>query len=360
MSSPAAVPFWRYNFFQLMRLIEGRLQPPGQAGLAGRLSLAPLRVLPEPALRFPAAEVSAYDPAGASPSQPARMRVTFGGLYGVQSPLPGYFLDDIARGAPGADALAGFLDIFNHRLNLLHYEAWKKYRYPQRFEPGGRDRLSRSLLGLAGLALDGAQAGTPLPPAHLLAYLGPFSQRSRSAEGLRGVVAQRLGGTAVHIEQWVPRWIELAQPLPLRRAGGAAGAPCIGDDAVLGRRMPDRAGKVRIVVGPLAADGVAACLPGGRDFDDVVALARLYLGRTVDFDLCVLLSTAGLPPAALRRGGPRLGWTSALRGPLPGRLRITVHDCGSRAGPRAPLDPVAPLSLPAPLLSGASGGPPPG
>lgn len=50
--------------------------------------------------------------------------LTFMGLYGVQSPLPDYFLQQalFARGA----CLRAFLNLFNQRFYELLYQAWKK------------------------------------------------------------------------------------------------------------------------------------------------------------------------------------------------------------------------------------------
>jgi predicted component of type VI protein secretion system len=42
------------------------------------------------------------------------------------------------------------LDLFHHRIITRYYAIWRKYHYPAGFRPGGQDRLSQALLGLAG------------------------------------------------------------------------------------------------------------------------------------------------------------------------------------------------------------------
>lgn len=55
------------------------------------------------------------------------------GLYGVESPLPTTYQDDIAQRQEGSDVAAEFLDIFNHRLITQFYRIWRKYSYPATF-----------------------------------------------------------------------------------------------------------------------------------------------------------------------------------------------------------------------------------
>ena len=327
-----SMPYWQYNYFQLLRLIEQGLPNGQHLGLNTLPAQEPLRVLPEPSLRFPGAEISSYGVAAPRGELPAwqppwqEMRVTFGGLYGVQSPLPYHFLDDIARKAPGAEVLAAFLDIFNHRFYLLQYQAWKKYRYAQQFQASGMDRISQCLLGLGGFALAGSAGRTRLPLAHLLAYLGPFSQRVRNAEGLRSIVCEYLGSREVRVEQLAPHWVTLdaRASLASRERGGTL---ALGDNVVLGKRVLDPAAKLRVCIGPLSVQRFFECMPGGKEHDDLVALIRLYLGAHIEFDLRLQLLTEGLPPAQLRRGGLRLGWTTVLAGALPRVATVTVRNC---------------------------------
>jgi type VI secretion system protein ImpH len=86
------------------------------------------------------------------------------GLYGVESPLPTHYIDDITQRREGYEATADFLDIFNHRLIAQYYRIWRKYSYPATFEEGGKDKTSQYLLGLAGSGLTAAQTVSPRRP----------------------------------------------------------------------------------------------------------------------------------------------------------------------------------------------------
>ncbi|NHX34619.1 type VI secretion system baseplate subunit TssG, partial [Escherichia coli] len=76
-------------------------------------------------------------------------------LYGVTSPLPTTYLDDIAQRREGTESLTDFLDIFNHRLTTQFYRIWRKYSYPATFLAGGEDETSQYLYGLIGLGIPG-------------------------------------------------------------------------------------------------------------------------------------------------------------------------------------------------------------
>ncbi|EMB2829836.1 FAD-dependent oxidoreductase [Stenotrophomonas maltophilia] len=93
------------------------------------------------------------------------------GLYGVDSPLPTGYLDDIAQRREGHEALEHFLDIFNHRIFTQFYRIWRKYSYPATFEPGGRDATSQCLLGLIGLGIPGTAERIATPMSRFLALL---------------------------------------------------------------------------------------------------------------------------------------------------------------------------------------------
>lgn len=66
------------------------------------------------------------------------------GLYGVESPLPTHYSDDIAQRREGVEATEDFLDIFNHRLIAQYYRIWRKYSYPATFGRAART-TSRSI-----------------------------------------------------------------------------------------------------------------------------------------------------------------------------------------------------------------------
>lgn len=84
---------------------------------------------------FPASELKAVEYDEADDSRPPVIRTTFMGLYGVDSPLPTAYLDDIAQHREGHEALQGLLDIFSHRIMTQFYRIWRKYSRPPPLSP---------------------------------------------------------------------------------------------------------------------------------------------------------------------------------------------------------------------------------
>ena len=151
------------NFYRFCQLLEQSLPEMPVPGSDWRVRQEPVRFRPHPGMGFPAGEIrSTEDPE--HPHLPPSVRVTFMGLYGVESPLPTHYTDDIAQRREGHDATQDFLDIFSHRLITQYYRIWRKYSYPATFQAGGADNTSQYLLGLAGLGIPGCAktAGTPL------------------------------------------------------------------------------------------------------------------------------------------------------------------------------------------------------
>ncbi len=141
----------RINFYRFCQLLERQHPDKPLLGATSHPADDPVRFHPHPGMGFPASELRSVEYDEANDSGPPVIRTTFMGLYGVDSPLPTAWLDDIAQRREGHEALQGVLDIFSHRIITQYYRLWRKYCWPATFEPGGTDRLSQSLLGLAGL-----------------------------------------------------------------------------------------------------------------------------------------------------------------------------------------------------------------
>ncbi|HHH2819439.1 TPA: type VI secretion system baseplate subunit TssG, partial [Enterobacter hormaechei subsp. hoffmannii] len=142
------------NFYRFCQLLEQSQPEMPVPGSDWRVRQEPVRFRPHPGMGFPAGEIRGMeDPE--HPHLPPSVRVTFMGLYGVESPLPTHYTDDIAQRREGHDATQDFLDIFSHRLITQYYRIWRKYSYPATFQAGGADNTSQYLLGLAGLGIPG-------------------------------------------------------------------------------------------------------------------------------------------------------------------------------------------------------------
>ena len=306
----------RMEFFQLCRLLE--LHTPQRPGF-GTLDTPEhdaVRFRPWPKMGFPGSEVAAIELDEEMPHRPPDVRTTFMGLYGVDAAMPSHLIDDIVLRRDGHEPVMAFLDIYHHRTTTLLFRAWRKYRYPVGFEQGGVDERSRDLLALVGFGLGDKPAQAGLPDSRALAMLGLLNQRTRTAEGIAGVVALAAPGVGVDVEQFHPVWIAVATPARLTRSASDEGPDIsrgLGNGDVLGRRIRCRTKAVRITLHPTSAAQVDALLPGEASHRDLMAFLRIYIGIKADAVLRMRVSSSLMPKPVLGESRSRLAWTMLLK-----------------------------------------------
>jgi type VI secretion system protein ImpH len=306
-----------FEFFQLVRLLAA--QTPGSPGPGHGFDYRsePLRMRADTALVFPASDVKRVERENDADGPP-EVVLTFGGLYGIDSPLPNAFHRAILDDPDVPNALRSFLDLFSHRLYSLFWRAWARYR-PELFsEDSGPRRVHDSRLrALAGFKTPGARPA-PVEEPILLAMAGRLAAWARNAEGLRVLLEMSLS-LPVRIYENVVRTVNL----PHRPRVGQSR---LGRDAVVGNRVRDASGHFRIEIGPLAMEQFLDLLPGQEGASRVDALVRLYAPDYLDYDLDLVLDTADVPPLRLGEGrSASLGLTACVGRPRAQHLHRTVR-----------------------------------
>ena len=177
---------WRASFYRFCQLLEQENPDGPKLGTTSHPGDDPVRFRPWPGMGFPVSTLKAVEIDEDHPTLPPTIRTTFLGMYGVDSPLPTSWLDDITQRREGHEALTSFLDIFSHRITTQYYRIWRKYAYPATFEEGGRDAISQCLLGLVGLGIPGTAEQVATPVSRFLALLGAMRLPTRmlKASGL--------------------------------------------------------------------------------------------------------------------------------------------------------------------------------
>ena len=259
-----------------------------------------VRLRPALSLAFPRAEVLAAE---RNADDAWRLTVGLPGLYGTGSPLPASYTEDLF--ADGDDELRrGVLDLVNHRVLSLLVDTLRHRR--------DGTRRARQLALATGL--DGRLVGGRIPGEELLAYAGFLAGRCRSADALERILTHR-SDVPCAVEECVERWTGI--PIEQRTSLGLANAT-LGQDTIAGESLCSRATAFRIVVGPLPWDRVDPWLPGGDGLADLCALTDLANGDGLDYEIELLVETAGMPCQAL--GAGRLGLDSRTDG-MPADLR---------------------------------------
>lgn len=117
----------RYNFYALVESIYKQTENYQDISLQTEPKDEVLRFEADASIAFPKSDVQALTRNIAGQFV---MTTTFLGLHGSQSPLPGYYLDNLAwSSAQGEKKLGDFLDMFSHRWTQFVYHIWRKYRY---------------------------------------------------------------------------------------------------------------------------------------------------------------------------------------------------------------------------------------
>ena len=283
-----------YDFYQAVSLVETCCEGPlAQAGgLAGALKLRPA-----PEISFPAADIRrcSFDEQGR-----LDFELNFLGLYGVDGPLPHFFLETVAGQDDPGKVLRAFLDVFNQRLYQLLYLGWKKFNDHGRQHQGSL--YQRYLSAVAGL-------GAADVPGQSLAYAGLMGSRIKNAAGLVGLLKDFLQ-MPVSVRQHFPCWVTLSH----RPALGAAGEEglVLGENCSLGDRVLDVSRKILIRIGEVPISQAVALLPGREQALELGRLIRQYLNPTIEFDIELLVTSEPGPPIRLGCQEAILGWSAGL------------------------------------------------
>jgi type VI secretion system protein ImpH len=375
---------YSFDFFQSVRLLERLFPDSVPVGFDGPASRETVQFRSHVSLIFPPSQIWELRPSDAVRQVP-EMTVAFFGLVGPSGVMPRHYTEMLLRIQRDAKheekfALRDWFDLFTHRMLSLFYRAWEKYRFYISYERGEYlqhppDPFTHSLLSLSGLGLatlrnrirvtasmvastSGDQAAqnppqsTPRktetrsdrPSPHrterrtlaevddlaLLRYAGQWARRPRTAAGLAALLSDYFE-MPVEVRQFHGQWLQL-DPSDQSQLSATCTNCRLGVNLVIGERVWDVEGKIRIRVGPLNYEQFVDFLPyrgavsRSKAFFLLSHLTRLYIGLTLAFDVQLLLQGDSVPDSMLSdpaSPGLRLGWNTWLRS---GKLQGCVKD----------------------------------
>lgn len=273
-------------------------------------------------LGFPAADVvEAYEAPDSDGMY--RIKTSFFSLQGADSPLPGFFLDQLAYDyVHNIGIRPAFLDFFNNRLLTLLTHAWRKYRYYKRFQHEARDRFSKYIFSLIGLNDGHLRKEHAIPWSRLLSFTGIIASRSRSPSVVAGIIAHCFDLECVSIREFEQRYVDVSNEQ--KNALGKKNA-ILSDNFILGARISTRASKFTIIISELDEKKFRDFLPNGSNFEPLKQLIHFLLRDTMAYDLELGLKQEEIPPFQLsKNSGTYIGWTSFLPQDAPLQLESTV------------------------------------
>ncbi len=225
----------RYHPFQLIELLQ-RLT----------VSKTPIRMRPSDSLAFPAGDVERVEQ---SVDGSLNVQVRFDGFYGVDSPLPHYFLEDTTVDTDSAERIRTFLDIFNLPFYQLHQEAWQASRFYD---------ASSNKLGTLSRILNNLLPPNIAETRECLQYPGLYLHGRPSIKSLAAMLRQLLGCPTLKLDTDTCSWQPLSQPSRL-------GEPLVINGCLsLGRRVAVRGQLLTIRMGRLSLTKAKYIQPGGH------------------------------------------------------------------------------------------------
>lgn len=219
----------------------------------------------------------------------------FLGFSGSQSPLPGYYLDRMAReSAQNEEGLKAFLDLFSHRWTQFAYHAWRKYRYYICFRNGGTDAFSQRMYSLVGLGNQSVRDMLAINHSKMLAYAGVLATPGRSPDVVCNLVSHCFELPDITIDSWQLRKVAIdpseqnrvgVRNPKTRTAGHVAGRSVLGVNFTLGARVPDRSGKFLLRISGLSMSRYLSFLPDGGNHKALTAFISFLLRDQLAWDL---------------------------------------------------------------------------
>ncbi len=210
--------------------------------------------------------------------------LTFLGLYGINSPLPRCYHEQIVFQekilGEGNIPLQNFLDIFNNRFYWLYYQSWKKYRFYLHLNSSSDNKISERINSFIGRGSFSGKKTSSISEFTLIKYAGVFSQRVRSKEGLRILLSHIFPKFPFKITEFIPRWVELVGVPALGSSDFS-----LGSNSFIGRTTVDYMSRICIEIGPVSFEDYLNFLPHTENSKRLNELLSLYLNDGLEYDI---------------------------------------------------------------------------
>lgn len=210
--------------------------------------------------------------------------LNFLGLYGINSPLPRCYHEQISFQerilGTGNIPLQNFLDIFNNRFYWLYYQSWKKYRFYLNLNGDPENKIAERINSFIGRGIFTKPASAAISDFTLLKFAGVISQRVRSKEGLKILLTHLFPDFPVKIKEFIPHWVELVDVPELGSEDFK-----LGKNSFVGSSTVDYTSRICIEVGPVSFDDYLNFLPGTVNAKKLNELLKLYVNDGLEYDV---------------------------------------------------------------------------
>jgi type VI secretion system protein ImpH len=243
-----------------------------------------LRFRPYEEYAFPSRDIRSFE----FDDQTMTFVLNFFGLYGIDSPLPRCYHEQVplqqSIHGTGKVPLQNFLDIFNTRLYWLYYQAWKKYRYYLQLSKDTSNKIFQRIFAFTGQL--GQSAETTDWPSQFKKFRlsSVLSHRVRNKMGLLILLKEHFPRFGFRIQEFVPRRVLLEEPPKLGSRQGDRPFQ-LSRYNILGRSVLDWYGRIRVEIGPLNFDEYLDFTPDTENAALLNDLLQLYLHDGLEYDI---------------------------------------------------------------------------
>ena len=274
----------QYSFFQAVRMLQRAADGSGQRRL---------RIRPKLTLGFPDTDI---DRIRQLPDGGHEIIANFFGLYGVASPLPTFYTEDLFEEERECrHATRDFLDVVHQALYSVLIDTWSKYRLALRIVERLDTRVLNHLYAFVGLESAGLRGQLPGSES-LLRYAGLFNQQPRSALGLCTLLADVFAPAKVDVLPCLPCVFPIPDDQRLRL--GLQGH-CLGEDSYLGLEIDDHENSFAVSISDLPKEVFHSLLPGSEGHRKLQFLISFYLIDPLSVSIELHLKNGEVQPARL-------------------------------------------------------------
>ena len=256
--------------------------------------------------------------------------LTFLGLYGINSPVPRCYHEQIAVQqrtlGKGEIPLQNFLDIFNNRFYWLYYQAWKKYRFYLFLNEDKNNKIAERINSFTGMGIFNSEPKSFLPDGEkksiinniaLLKFSGIFTLRLKNKIGLKILLRYFFPDIKMKVKEFVPRWIEL-NDIP----GLEGKKNRLGENFFIGKYIKDYTSRICIQIGPVDFEEYLNFLPSAAPANKLIELLKIYLIDGVEFDFEFIIRTDTIAVISWNDDRLKLGSTLWLGKPRQEEIKV--------------------------------------
>ncbi len=298
---------YEFEFAQAVKLLEKLYDHKEPIAITPRADLDAVRIKSTTLLSTPPSDLYSLTPPE-NENFPATLNINFMGIAGQTGPLPNVYGELILDRVKSKDyAFLEFLDLFNNRLNGIHYHIQVKYNITLSHNLPQATEAATILKHFGGLVHSQEVTSQLIPMRSYVKYAGLLWQKPRSAAGLH-VALEDYFQLPFDVTQFQGQWTIL-EPEQCTIIGTKGQYDVLGEGAALGTKAWIHGEKIRLKIGPLDLDHYVSLLPGKKHNKRVAEFTRYYLGCENIFDYKLSLKSDQAIPTKLD-GKSALGCTS--------------------------------------------------